>query len=122
MNNISATQYEVLFRAARRAAASLAGIGADTLDRTLRRTATALRDNAARLLEERGISAEVVKLYRITPFDGELLCASAAKTGCVLAAEECAAGSAAACAGCGERGGECECHEPGFAENDERGG
>lgn len=51
MNNISATQYEVLFRAARRAAASLVGIGADTLDRTLRRTATALRDNAARLLE-----------------------------------------------------------------------
>ncbi|WP_272873447.1 1-deoxy-D-xylulose-5-phosphate synthase [Pseudoflavonifractor phocaeensis] len=50
--------------------------------------------DAARLLEERGISAEVVKLYRITPFDGELLCASAAKTGCVLAAEECAAGSA----------------------------
>ncbi len=51
MDNTSPTSYEALFRGAQRAAASLLEADTATLDRTLRRTAAALRDNAARLLE-----------------------------------------------------------------------
>lgn len=44
---------------------------------------------AARLLEQRGICAEVIKLNTITPLDAEAVCRSAQKTGVVLVAEDC---------------------------------
>ncbi|MBQ2118092.1 MAG: transketolase family protein, partial [Clostridia bacterium] len=43
---------------------------------------------AAKLLEAEGVSAEVVNIHTIKPLDGELICRSAAKTGCVVTAEE----------------------------------
>ena len=46
---------------------------------------------AALALEEKGISAEVVKLNRLDAPDFALLCASVAKTGRILTAEDCAA-------------------------------
>lgn len=50
MNSTHDTSYEALFRAARHAAATLAETDTQTLGRTLRRTAAAMRDSAARLL------------------------------------------------------------------------
>ena len=44
---------------------------------------------AARLLEQQGIHAEVVKLNTITPIDGEVVCRSLKKTGAMLVAEDC---------------------------------
>ena len=45
----------------------------------------------ARLLEERGIQAEVVKLNVLTPLDPELVVNSVRKTGALLVAEDCVA-------------------------------
>ena len=64
---------------------------------------------AADLLEQQGVSAEVVKLNTITPIDTQTVIDSAARTGAVLVAEDCvAAGSvgqrlSAALAGAGVR-------------------
>ena len=44
---------------------------------------------AARLLEQHGIQAEVVKLNTITPIDHETVCSSVQKTGGLLVAEDC---------------------------------
>ena len=49
--------------------------------------------SAAELLAEKGIQAEVVKLYRLAALEPSLLCASVAKTKHLLVVEECAAGS-----------------------------
>ncbi len=43
---------------------------------------------AADLLMADGISAEVINIHTIKPLDGELICASAAKTGAVVTVEE----------------------------------
>ncbi len=43
---------------------------------------------AHNLLEEKGISAEVINLHTIKPLDNDLILKSAAKTGCVVSAEE----------------------------------
>lgn len=43
---------------------------------------------AAALLEEEGLSAEVIDAFSIKPFDTETLLRSVRKTGCVVAAEE----------------------------------
>ncbi len=43
---------------------------------------------AADMLAEEGISAEVINIHTIKPLDTELVCASAAKTGAVVTAEE----------------------------------
>lgn len=43
---------------------------------------------AAELLAEHGISAEVINMHTIKPFDSETLLKSVAKTGCVVSAEE----------------------------------
>jgi len=43
---------------------------------------------AADILEQEGISAEVIDAFSLKPFDEETLIASATKTGCVVAAEE----------------------------------
>lgn len=43
---------------------------------------------AARELATMGISAEVINLHTIKPFDGEAVLRSVAKTGCVVSAEE----------------------------------
>ncbi|MBQ7171892.1 MAG: transketolase family protein [Clostridia bacterium] len=43
---------------------------------------------AAKLLANEGISAEVINIHTIKPLDAGLICRSAAKTGCVLTAEE----------------------------------
>ncbi|TAE09032.1 MAG: transketolase family protein [Bacteroidetes bacterium] len=43
---------------------------------------------AAEALEERGISAEVINIHTIKPFDAEAIIASAKKTRCVVTAEE----------------------------------
>jgi 1-deoxy-D-xylulose-5-phosphate synthase len=43
---------------------------------------------AARMLEEEGIHAEVIKLNKITPLDAALIAESAAKTGRILVAED----------------------------------
>ena len=44
---------------------------------------------AAQLLEEHGIHAEIVKLNTITPIDLEVVCQSVRKTGAMLVAEDC---------------------------------
>lgn len=44
---------------------------------------------AARLLEQQGIHAEVVKLNTITPLDADVVCDSVKKTGALLVAEDC---------------------------------
>jgi len=44
---------------------------------------------AAHLLEQQGIHAEVVKLNTITPLDADLVCSSVKKTGAMLVAEDC---------------------------------
>lgn len=46
---------------------------------------------AAQLLEENGISAEVIKINRVIPLDEKEICNSVRKTGRLLVAEECAA-------------------------------
>jgi len=43
---------------------------------------------AAAILEERGISAEVINIHTIKPLDEEAILASVSKTGCVVTAEE----------------------------------
>lgn len=43
---------------------------------------------AARILEEQGISAEVINMHTIKPLDKEAIIKSASKTGCVVTAEE----------------------------------
>ena len=43
---------------------------------------------AAEILEERGISAEVINIHTIKPIDAEAILQSAKKTGCVVTAEE----------------------------------
>lgn len=43
---------------------------------------------AARILEEKGISAEVINMHTIKPLDKEAIIKSASKTGCVVTAEE----------------------------------
>ena len=43
---------------------------------------------AAEELEKEGISAEIINIHTIKPIDSEILKASAAKTGCVVTAEE----------------------------------
>lgn len=43
---------------------------------------------AAQLLANEGISAEVINIHTVKPLDTALICRSAAKTGCVLTAEE----------------------------------
>jgi transketolase len=43
---------------------------------------------AAEELAAQGISAEVINMHTIKPFDGETLLKSVAKTGCVVSAEE----------------------------------
>ncbi|MBW7936545.1 MAG: transketolase family protein [Flavobacteriales bacterium] len=43
---------------------------------------------AAEILEERGISAEVINIHTIKPLDEEAILASVKKTGCVVTAEE----------------------------------
>ena len=43
---------------------------------------------AAKILAEEGISAEVINIHTIKPLDNELICKSAKKTGCVVTAEE----------------------------------
>ncbi len=62
MNTASETSYEAIFRAARRAAASLTATDTDTLDRTLRRCADALRKGSDRLME-----ANAVDLAAMSP-------------------------------------------------------
>ena len=62
MSTASETSYEAIFRAARRAAASLAATDTDTLDRTLRRCAGALRKGSDRLME-----ANAVDLAAMSP-------------------------------------------------------
>lgn len=44
---------------------------------------------AAQLLKEHGIHAEIVKLNTITPLDSDLVCQSVSKTGALLVAEDC---------------------------------
>jgi 1-deoxy-D-xylulose-5-phosphate synthase len=44
---------------------------------------------AAHLLEQQGIHAEVVKLNAITPIDADMVCRSVKKTGAMLVAEDC---------------------------------
>lgn len=46
---------------------------------------------AAQLLEEKGVSAEIIKLNQLTPLDPELVCQSVKKTGALLVAEDQAA-------------------------------
>lgn len=43
---------------------------------------------AAKMLKEEGISAEVINIHTIKPLDTELICASAKKTGAVVTCEE----------------------------------
>ncbi|MFZ9028359.1 MAG: transketolase family protein [Crocinitomicaceae bacterium] len=43
---------------------------------------------AARILNEKGISAEVINMHTIKPFDAKAVLDSVAKTGCVVTAEE----------------------------------
>lgn len=43
---------------------------------------------AAAILEERGISAEVINIHTIKPLDEEAILASVSKTGCIVTAEE----------------------------------
>jgi transketolase len=43
---------------------------------------------AARLLEEKGISAEVINIHTIKPLDTDAVLASIKKTGCIVTAEE----------------------------------
>ncbi len=43
---------------------------------------------AAEMLQEKGISAEVINIHTIKPLDTEAIHASVAKTGCVVSAEE----------------------------------
>lgn len=43
---------------------------------------------AAKMLKEEGISAEVINIHTIKPLDVELICASAKKTGAVVTCEE----------------------------------
>lgn len=43
---------------------------------------------AARILNEKGISAEVINMHTIKPFDAQAVLDSVAKTGCVVTAEE----------------------------------
>ena len=43
---------------------------------------------ACKILEEQGISAEIINIHTIKPFDGEAVLASVAKTKCVVSAEE----------------------------------
>ncbi|MEI6887894.1 MAG: transketolase family protein [Bacteroidales bacterium] len=43
---------------------------------------------ACRILEEQGISSEVINIHTIKPLDEEAVLASAGKTGCVVTAEE----------------------------------
>lgn len=43
---------------------------------------------AAKELQEKGISAEVINMHTIKPLDVEAILASAKKTGCVVTAEE----------------------------------
>jgi transketolase len=43
---------------------------------------------AGKLLEEKGISAEIINIHTIKPLDAEAILRSAAKTGCVVTAEE----------------------------------
>ncbi len=43
---------------------------------------------AADMLAEEGISAEVINIHTVKPLDNELICASAKKTGAVVTAEE----------------------------------
>ena len=43
---------------------------------------------AAKILAEKGISAEVINMHTIKPFDEKAVLASVAKTGCVVSAEE----------------------------------
>lgn len=43
---------------------------------------------AAEMLEEQGISAEVINIHTIKPLDDEAVIRSASKTGCVVSAEE----------------------------------
>jgi transketolase len=43
---------------------------------------------AARILNEKGISAEVINMHTIKPFDKQAVLDSVAKTGCVVTAEE----------------------------------
>ena len=62
MNTASETSYEAIFRAARHAATSLAATDTDTLDRTLRRCAGALRKGSDRLME-----ANAVDLAAMSP-------------------------------------------------------
>ncbi len=45
--------------------------------------------SAAELLHARGIEAEVLKLGCISPLPADAICAAAARTGCLLIAEEC---------------------------------
>ena len=44
--------------------------------------------DAAEVLAQKGISAEVINLHTIKPIDKEAIIASARKTGCVVTAEE----------------------------------
>ena len=60
--------YEALFRAARRAAASLAATDTDTLDRTLRRCADALRRDSERLMEANAVDLDrILKSWGYLP-------------------------------------------------------
>lgn len=43
---------------------------------------------ACRILEEKGISAELINIHTIKPLDGEAILKSVQKTGCVVTAEE----------------------------------
>jgi transketolase len=43
---------------------------------------------ACKILEEQGISAEIINIHTIKPLDGGAVLASVAKTGCVVSAEE----------------------------------
>ena len=43
---------------------------------------------AKKILAEEGINAEIINVHTIKPLDAETICASAAKTGCVVTAEE----------------------------------
>ena len=43
---------------------------------------------AKKLLAEEGIDAEIINVHTIKPLDAETICRSAAKTGCIVTAEE----------------------------------
>ena len=43
---------------------------------------------AAKILNEQGISAEVINIHTIKPLDDEIIIKSVAKTGCIVTAEE----------------------------------